>query len=552
MDKKNKSGVETAGSGSTGPNAQAAPEAPGALARRSTAAGNGVRMGAAPGGPPAAGRLLRTRLRNIEALLDAMAEAGGTEGAARLADRLDYLLGGYLDYLEDIGFPSLARAGVDDALRQKAEAEADTLIVQLSRMRRSGAGALPRLRENLGQHINTMTSPDGLIAAGTAKGVDFDALAGRLTGIATTQSAGAPKGAATEGRRIARADQYTEYSTMPSTQMRNRDSDNRYGGNIPERDDRGRFMSDDDNDHRSARRSSPSDRDRDENGRFTSDDNDRGGYRRSSSGERDRDENGRFTSDENDRGGYRRSSSSHRDRDENGRFTSDDNDRGGYRRSSSSQRDRDENGRFTSDDNDRGGYRRSSSGDRDRDENGRFTSDDNDRGGYRRSSSGERDRDENGRFTSDDNDRGGYRRSSSSDRDRDENGRFMSEDNDRGSYRSSGNDRMRDEARSMRDDDRSYRSAGSRSDYDESRRSSRSRDDDDRSSSSNRHGGWFGDAGGHSEAARRGWEGRDDHRSSARSGNDDRRSGGGSGHGGWFGDSEGHSEAARRGWNDRR
>ena len=103
------------------------------------------------------------------------------------------------------------------------------------------------------------------------------------------------------------------------------------------------------------------------------------------------------------------------------------------------------------------------------------------------------------------------------------------------------------------------------------RRSYGGRDDDDRryatrggSGRDRGQGGWFGDPEGHSEAARRGWDEReerygggrrypgreDEARFTSRRGrddDDDRR-----GRGGWYGDAEGHSEAARRGWDERR
>jgi hypothetical protein len=84
------------------------------------------------------------------------------------------------------------------------------------------------------------------------------------------------------------------------------------------------------------------------------------------------------------------------------------------------------------------------------------------------------------------------------------------------------------------------RRSGSRSRYD---------DDDDSRRDGRGHGGWYGDPRGHAEAAREGWEGRSDTRTRSRSrydddDDDDRR--GGRGHGGWYGDPEGHSEAARQ------
>lgn len=143
------------------------------------------------------------------------------------------------------------------------------------------------------------------------------------------------------------------------------------------------------------------------------DDDDRG-YR-SRSNERERDEYGRFVSDD-DRGGYRSRGrddddrgyrSNERERDEYGRFTSDD-DRGGYR---SRGRDDDRDGRG------RGGWFGDSEGHA-RAARERWEDDDR---GYRSRGGDDRDRDERGRFVSDD-DRG-YRSRGRDDDDRGGRGR---------------------------------------------------------------------------------------------------------------------------------
>ncbi len=131
--------------------------------------------------------------------------------------------------------------------------------------------------------------------------------------------------------------------------------------NMPDRDDRGRFVGDDDRGYSSR----GSGRDRDEQGRFTSDD-DRG-YRSRSAG-RERDDQGRFTSDDDRR--YSR-----------GRY--DDDDRGRGQQGQGWYGDREghaeaarlgwEHRRGDADYGRGGGYR---SGGRERDEQGRFTSDD--------------------------------------------------------------------------------------------------------------------------------------------------------------------------------
>ena len=75
--------------------------------------------------------------------------------------------------------------------------------------------------------------------------------------------------------------------------------------------------------------------------------------------------------------------------------------------------------------------------------------------------------------------------------------------------------------------------------------------DMDRGGRSRGRGGWFGDAEGHSRAARERWEDSEDRggrgRPRGRRDDDDDRD---RGRGGWFGDHEGHSRAARERWED--
>lgn len=244
-------------------------------------------------------------------------------------------------------------------------------------------------------------------------------------------------------------------------------------------------------------------RERDEEGRFRSDDDRRGGYRDRSS-DRDRDEQGRFVSD--DRGYSSRSRSDYDDdrrsggrggdryRDDEGRFASDDRSR--YARSERDYRDDDRRdyGRGEG----RGWY-----GDPEgHSEASRRGWESREGAGY--SSRSERDYDDRR------HDRGG-----SNDRPRDDEGRFVSDD--RYSSRSSRDDdrgyRGRDEGRGWHGDPEGH-SAASRRGWEAregggySARSSRYEEDDDRRGGGRDHGGWFGDSRGHSEAARRGWEDR--------------------------------------------
>jgi len=216
----------------------------------------------------------------------------------------------------------------------------------------------------------------------------------------------------------------------------------------------------------------------------------------------DRDERGRFISDDEDRRSGR-GYAARRGRDER----EDDEGRGWYgdpeghseasrrgwaerrgeSRSFSRSRDEDEDDRR---------YRARASGDRDRDERGRFMSEDD------RYSSRGRDDDER-RYSS---------RSRSSERERDDRGRFMSDDDERRYYaarREEGHGGWYGDPEGHSEASRrgwEERSGGYRSREDDDRRSYRSRGRDDEDEDRRGHGGWFGDSRGHSEAARRGWQ----------------------------------------------
>lgn len=265
--------------------------------------------------------------------------------------------------------------------------------------------------------------------------------------------------------------------------------------------------------------------------------------------EQERDERDRFIGDDEDyrRGGHRHSQSSDRGRDDYGRFAGDDgtrygrhysNNRGDDDYGSSYGRPRDEHGRYTSegDDGYRGGYRHGQSSDRDHDHGGRMIRD-NDRYGEH---AGRSYRDE------DDHD---YRSSSrgASGRERDDHGRFIGDDDDRHA-------RGRGHGGWFGDAEGHARAAEERYQGRSASRSARGDDESDwrGASGEHGHGGWFGDREGHARAAEEGWRHRESSgasrydngdRGSSRSGNDER---------GWHGDSRGHAEAARRGWQNRR
>lgn len=218
------------------------------------------------------------------------------------------------------------------------------------------------------------------------------------------------------------------------------------------------------------------DQERDERGRFVSDDQQRGGYSR-----------GRYEDDDDRRYGSSSSSSTRR-RDD------DDDDRGSQRgRSYGSDDDREYgrggHGGWYGDSERHAQAARGRSGRDDDDERG-YRQDRDDQYGDRRQST---DRDDRGRYTSGSSNGGGYGQPS----------QRREYDDDRGG--SGRSNTQRDEyGRFTSNDDRDRRYSSSR---DDSR--SRSRDDDRSSSRSGEdHGGWYGDSRRHAEAARQGWQNR--------------------------------------------
>jgi len=514
---------------------------------RKTAKAGGARAPAGADSAKSGGadQLLKADHRSVEKLFRQFEQATEPDKKQELAKSICTELVVHSELEESHFYPACREKNVESSLLDEAQVEHDVakiLIAEIMTLPADSAAydaKIKVLSEYVKHHVGEEeNSSSGIIAKARKAGVDMKALGEILVAqkqelMAKAQAGDLPL---PTPRSLEAGTNSLNSNLQENQAMAQRGNQDR------ERDEQGRFMSEDD-DRRYSRGGGGG------GGGYGRgwDEQDRGGGRGGRSQQQDRDEYGRFMS-EDERGGGQRSGRG---------WYEDDDDRGGRGRSSQ-QQDRDEYGRFQSeDDSERGGRGRFSS-QRDRDEYGRFQgNDDDNRGGGR--SSQQRDRDERGRFASDeDDDRGGRGRSSSQQRDRDEYGRFMSEDDDRGGGRSSG--RGRD------DDDRGGRS------------SSRGGGED--------HRGWFGDPRGHAEAARRGWEHREDHneprqsrggddnrrsggddnrrsggddnrrgggdpRRSGSGGGDNRRSSGGDDHGGWFGDSRGHAEAARRGWQHR-
>jgi hemerythrin superfamily protein len=458
--------------------------------------------------------MLRADHRRVEQLFGSFEKASSAEQKSQLAKQICTELTIHALIEEGIFYPA-CHANMEQRLLDEAQVEHDgakALIIEI----RAGSpddqyfqAKVKVLSENIKHHVQEEEKPGtGIFAKAKEGGIATPELAKRLAErkqeLMEEAKAGALGPPETRSFRVR-----TNAGMKPASQENNM-----------------------------ARASSSTmERERDERGRFVSDDDDRD-YRRRSSGRSRYD-------DEDDRRSVPR-------RDEEGRFTrsrsrysdDDDDDRRGSRgtggwygdpegHSEASRRGWEERGgsraRYRDDDDDRR-YSRS------RDEEGPFTS-------------------SRSRYAYDDDD---DRRGS-----RGHGGWFGDPEGHSEATRRGWEERGGSRSR-YRDDDDDRRYSSSRSRDEEGRftgpRSRYSDDDDDRRGSRG-HGGWFGDPEGHSEASRRGWEERggtrtrsraddDDDRRSSRSryrdeDDDDRR--GGRRHGGWYGDPEGHSEAARRG-----
>ncbi|MBV9509395.1 MAG: hemerythrin domain-containing protein, partial [Caulobacteraceae bacterium] len=201
---------------------------------------------------------------------------------------------------ERLFYPAARTSETEDKLGE-AQVEHDAakvLIVELL----EGGGRDPYrdakfkvLAEEIKHHVKEEEAPQGVFAKAEKAGINTPELAGELNRLKQ------------QLQQKAQADRLPEPQPASFRHFGGPTSQER---NMPiERDEQGRFTSDDDYRSRSRERDYDDDR----------------GYRSRGSSDRDRDSRGRFASDDDDRS-YRSRGSAGRDRDSQGRFTSDDDD----------------------------------------------------------------------------------------------------------------------------------------------------------------------------------------------------------------------------------
>lgn len=387
--------------------------------------------------------LLKNDHREVEKLFAEYEKATNRSRKQSIIQQVAQMLKIHSELEEKIFYPAVRQQADDDDKLDEAQVEHDTVKLLINDLE---GGAHPEFRdakfkvlsEYVKHHVQEEEAGDGILEQGRKGGLNLKELGQQMAQLKQelqadpSQLRAVPVSMGQFGQEKENTAMRQGYDNGNSRGSRGRDD--------RERDDQGRFTSgrgSDDDGRRSSR------------GRGY-DDDDRGGSSRSGRGGDSRDNQG---------SGWYGDSRGHSEAARRGWESRDDDrsGRGGSSRSGSSS------GRDYDDDRggSRGGGTRSSG-----------------RGGWLGDPEGHAEASRRGWESRDDDDRGGRSgggRSGSS--------RSSRDDDDRGYYRS----------RQDEDDDRRYRS--------------RSRNDDDDGRDHGR-GGWFGDSRGHSEAARRGWEDR--------------------------------------------
>lgn len=412
-------------------------------------------------GHPDAIALLQADHRKVERLFKQYEKAGTNDEKMQIAKQVCTELIVHSRLEEEIFYPSCRENHVEARVLDEAQVEHDGVKLLIGEILQRQPDSpyydarVSVLSEYVKHHVGEEeNSSDGIFAKARAAKLDMNALGQRL-----------------QARKQELMEEHRSLGSMPlelrSLELRFIYPPQQEISTMPrqyeqERDEYGRFISDDDYRNRGRSHSYSNERARDEYGRFARDDDDdyRQGHRYYQSNERDRDEYGRFVSDYDRSRGY--SGRSYRDDDED-----DD-----YRSSSrgSSGRERDESGRFLSDDDERS--MRGTS--RSRGHGGWF----GDPEGHSRAA----------------HERYQGRGSSYYERGRD--------DDDYGSRGGRGHGGW------FGDREGHARAAEEGWRHRESSGSSRYDDDRGRSGSTNDGRGWYGDTRGHAEAARRGWQNR--------------------------------------------
>jgi Hemerythrin HHE cation binding domain len=264
--------------------------------------------------------MLKQDHRRVESLFEQIEQSGDDEQKEGLVERICGELILHMRLEEEIFYPACRKAGVDEDTMDEAQVEHDGAKIFVNDLLDARAGGrfwdakVSVLKELIKHHVAEEEKPgDGTFAQAKGHGIDDAGLAEQLKhrkGELQRRAA---------GKQPIRAVSFDQEKAMP-----------RYG--YPERDDRGRFMSDDDREYGRSR--------------YRDDDDERYGRRRGHGGwygdseghseaARERWGEGRYGQryEDDERYGRGRYEDDYdrryeRERDERGRFMSDDDDRG--------------------------------------------------------------------------------------------------------------------------------------------------------------------------------------------------------------------------------
>ncbi len=399
--------------------------------------------------------LIKNDHRKVEALFEQFENASSNQQKAEATKQVCTELIAHATIEEEIFYPACRAADVEDSMLDEAQVEHDGVKVLIRDLMRGAPdepfydAKVKVLAEYVKHHVAEEEEPNqGILAKAQRAGIDMDVLGQKLR----TRKMELMRQAKEKGFGLPVP---KSLHTTPQRYGENPQEDRRMDRSTTrERDDQGRFVSDDDD---RGRRYSRSDREYDR--RF----------------DRPRDERGRFESDDDRRGWSR------------GRDEDDD-----YRRS---------RGRYEDDYEDRPRSRSRDDDDWSRGGGRGWSGDSEGHAEAARRGWDER-RSYRSRSRSDDDDRRGGSRSG---RDEGHGGWFGDSRGHSEAARRGWDERSSGQRGRWDEDDRvrSRASERSRSEGYDDRRRSQSRDDDEG------HGGWFGDSRGHAEAARRGWQHRD-------------------------------------------
>lgn len=261
--------------------------------------------------------LLKADHRKVEGLFTQFENAGTPEEKSKIAKQVCKELIVHTKLEEEIFYPACREGNVEDDMLDEAQVEHDGAKVMISELIGGDPGdefydaKFKVLSEYIKHHVGEEEKPrDGIFAKAQKAGVDMNALGQKL-----------------QTRKQELVGQTDENDLQPP-KPRSLNPRNLQGQETPgmarysnDRDDRGRFTSDDDDNRRggysSSSRGGYSSRSRDDD-----DDDRRGGSNRGGNGGRERDDQGRFMSEDDSRGGSRGGYSSRGRDDDDDRYSS--------------------------------------------------------------------------------------------------------------------------------------------------------------------------------------------------------------------------------------